>query len=201
MSQTAFVTGKTKTILADLTITAAVSAGGLVKLTSAAHGLETGDILQISGIVGTVEANGQWVITKVDANTFTLDNSVFATAYTSGGTAKHIGWACAGVNVDNTVFATKPDFTLQARVETLSSGANVRVKFEDAADTAFVTFQSLATFQAAGPIVSSADKMFTARAADMPDARMTASGNTFRVKFYISGGAGKAAKLSAWMTY
>jgi hypothetical protein len=61
-----------------------------VLLTQVAHGLVTEDVIRdIAGIVGTVELNGtNWVIAKVDADTFTLrgsDSSAY-TAYTSGGT-------------------------------------------------------------------------------------------------------------------
>ena len=61
-----------------------------VLLTQVAHGLATGDVIRdIAGIVGTVELNEtDWVIDKVDADTFTLrgsDSSEY-TAYTSGGT-------------------------------------------------------------------------------------------------------------------
>ena len=50
-----------------------------------AHGFSTGDIVTVHGVVGSVEANGTWPITKVDADNFTLDASVFAVTYSSGG--------------------------------------------------------------------------------------------------------------------
>lgn len=59
--------------------------GGLIQVTLVAHGQVTGTTLWITGVGGTVEANGAWVITVTGANTFTLDGSVFANAYTSGG--------------------------------------------------------------------------------------------------------------------
>lgn len=51
------------------------------------HGWSTGDTVTIHGVLGCTEANGTWIITKVDADNFTLDESVYANAYTSGGTA------------------------------------------------------------------------------------------------------------------
>jgi hypothetical protein len=67
-------------------ITGAVNAAGLIRITSAAHGFSTGNVVDISGVVGTTEANRTgWTITVIDANTFDLQGSVFANAYISGG--------------------------------------------------------------------------------------------------------------------
>ena len=67
-----------------------------IALTSTAHGVPLGRVMHgvVSGVGGTVEANGLWVLTPTDANTFTLSlptaqgiylNSVGVHAYTSGG--------------------------------------------------------------------------------------------------------------------
>lgn len=47
--------------------------------------LTTGDHRTISGVAGTVEANGDWFITVVDATHFDLDGSTFSNEYGSGG--------------------------------------------------------------------------------------------------------------------
>lgn len=73
-------------------ITGAVNSGGLISITSANHGLTTGTRVTIAGVVGTTEANADWDVTVVDANTFTLNGSVFSNAYVSGGT-----WHAAGL--------------------------------------------------------------------------------------------------------
>ena len=108
---TSFIIGpapKSKTVGSqNITITGAVSSAGLIKLTATAHGLETGDVVQISGVTGTVEANGQWVIAVVDANHFTLNNSTFGNAYSSGGTAAHVGFASVGLDVSNVLFPVR----------------------------------------------------------------------------------------------
>lgn len=49
------------------------------------HHLVTGDVVTITGVVGTTEANGTWAVTLVDTTNFTLDGSSFSNAYTSGG--------------------------------------------------------------------------------------------------------------------
>ena len=71
-------------------ITGAVNNGsGLIRITAANHTFATGDRVTITGVGGTVEANGtSWRITVITANTFDLVGSTFTNAYTSGGTAK-----------------------------------------------------------------------------------------------------------------
>lgn len=69
------------------------------QITSAAHGLTTGSVVTINGVVGMTQLNGNsYVITVVDANNFTLNgvNSTGFTAYSSGGT-----WLCYGGFPDN----------------------------------------------------------------------------------------------------
>ncbi len=68
------------------TVTGAVTSGVLIKLTVVGHPFNTGDHLYISNVGGVPNATGLWQITKVNANTFTLDGSVFAGTFTSGGT-------------------------------------------------------------------------------------------------------------------
>ncbi len=71
-------------------ITNATNATPIV-VTAANHGLNSNDLCYISGVVGNTAANNtgsnpNWTITKVDANTFSLNGSIGNGAYTSGGT-------------------------------------------------------------------------------------------------------------------
>ena len=61
---------------------------GRIQLTTdAPHGLTTGDMIIVEGLVnGTVEAGGLWRVTVLDATNFTLDGSRFRTPYAGGGT-------------------------------------------------------------------------------------------------------------------
>ena len=67
---------------------ASLGTGGVVRLavtdTSQAH---SGDTVIVSGVGGTVEANGTWTMGLIDAMHIELIGSVYANAYTSGGTA------------------------------------------------------------------------------------------------------------------
>jgi hypothetical protein len=68
---------------------AANNGSGLIRITATAHSFATGNRITVSGVGGTVEANGsKWPITVITANTFDLQGSTFTNAYTSGGTAK-----------------------------------------------------------------------------------------------------------------
>jgi hypothetical protein len=69
-------------------ITNAVSNGGLIRLTVTGHGWATSNKVDVTGVLGTTEANGTgWVITVIDVNTIDLQSSVFVHAYTAGGQA------------------------------------------------------------------------------------------------------------------
>jgi hypothetical protein len=215
MSVISILSGKQKTLVADGTITGASGVNTLITVTCVAHGLETGDIVQISGVASPAgAANGQWVVTRTSADAYTLNNSLSSGTWGSGGTVKHIGFASAAALVDNTVFtsSTSTDITFMARIEEISSGANIRVVLEDAATTTFVDGQPLATFVAPGQLGAAGvgvyaglagqnDKTYSVKNADIPDVRLGASGNNIRVKMFISGGAGKTAQLTANLVY
>ena len=65
-------------------ITAATNASPIV-ITCASHPFTTGQGLTIAGVVGNTNTNGNWIITKIDANTFSLNGSSGNAAWTSGG--------------------------------------------------------------------------------------------------------------------
>lgn len=67
---------------------AANNGGGLIRITATAHGFANGAKVDITGVVGTTEANGTgWVAIAVDANNFDLTSSTFTNAYVTGGQA------------------------------------------------------------------------------------------------------------------
>lgn len=71
------------------TITGAADNGsGKVRITSVAHNIQNGYPVNatISGIVGTIEANGTYLATYVDVDHFDLTTVTFVNPYTSGGT-------------------------------------------------------------------------------------------------------------------
>jgi hypothetical protein len=62
--------------------------GGIRITTVDPHTRNTGNQIEIVGVVGTYEANGYWLITVIDTHTFDLQGSAFVHAYTSGGTVR-----------------------------------------------------------------------------------------------------------------
>jgi len=56
---------------------------GVFRVTSTSHGLETGDRILLRDVEGATSANGNWYVTKVSANAFDLDDSEYASGYTS----------------------------------------------------------------------------------------------------------------------
>lgn len=75
-----------------LTITAASNATPIV-ITSTAHGLATGDRVTIASVGGNTNANGDWKVVVLTANTFSIYTEAGVagagnSAYTSGGTAQ-----------------------------------------------------------------------------------------------------------------
>ncbi len=68
------------------TISGAVAASGLVRLTlSATTGMTTNDSVFVNNVGGVSAANGQWYINVVDGTHIDLQGSTFSGAYTSGG--------------------------------------------------------------------------------------------------------------------
>lgn len=58
---------------------------GLMRVTSATHGLATGDRVTIENVSG-VAANGQWIVTVINATTIDLDDSTFSGTYVASST-------------------------------------------------------------------------------------------------------------------
>lgn len=68
-------------------ITGTNNSAGKVRIECAAHGYSNGQLVYISNVNGTTEANGVWVVGNAigDPDEFTLTGSTYANAYVSGG--------------------------------------------------------------------------------------------------------------------
>lgn len=71
----------------SITVTGASNASPIVITTSAAHNLNTGDLIQISGVLGNTTANGIWYVIRLSSTTLSLTGSEGIGTYSSGGTA------------------------------------------------------------------------------------------------------------------
>lgn len=61
-----------------------------IVITSEFHGLNTGNRVEINGVIGNNAANGTFTITQIDDSTFSLDGSVGDGDYTSGGVWRQV---------------------------------------------------------------------------------------------------------------
>lgn len=84
------LTGSATGALQTGTVTGATNTSPIV-ITSASHGLQTGNRVTISGVGGNTAANSTYTITQVDGDTFSLDGSTGNGAYSSPGT-----WTLSG---------------------------------------------------------------------------------------------------------
>lgn len=68
-----------------------------ITVTSAAHGLQTGQRVTLASVNGNTAANGTYVVTVMDDNTFALNGTTGNGAYTNGGTWTVTGFYRAAI--------------------------------------------------------------------------------------------------------
>lgn len=189
---------KLKTLQSNITITAASNAAPIAITASAAHGLETGDILQISAVTGNLAANGLHIVTVVDSTHFSLNQSNGSGAWVSGGTCAHIGFQPASIAVDNTVYAaSNPSWSLNIDIFALTAGSSIRAHFQDSANGTFVDAQPGPTFGFPGAL--NGLKQFSASWKDFT-LNFGNAGNSARLLLFISGGPGSSATFTATLS-
>lgn len=101
-----------------------------IVITSASHGLTTGEIVKISGVLGNVAANGIWTVTNLTANTFSLDSSVGAGTYDSGGT-----WRQGAGRIDYTSVDAPTDSRVVTRQILRTKDGDARTVYVDVETT------------------------------------------------------------------
>ena len=95
-------------------VTNCTNQAGSIKITSPAHGLVQGNVVNISGIQGVPNANGKKTISVIDNDTFTIDGSVYSGTYTSGGVVKdasedvYIEWLDEIYDIIRSIDKTRP---------------------------------------------------------------------------------------------
>jgi len=99
---------------------------GLVRITTAsAHGLSTSDVVRVWGVVGTVEANGVWTITVINATNFDLQGSAYTNAYSASSFDR-----CGNIR-ELTDFVAETNYEIaQGQLLTVNCGAG-NLKFVD----------------------------------------------------------------------
>jgi len=102
------------------TVSNATNATPIV-ITAVAHSFLTGDKVFISGVGGNTAANGTFTITKIGADTFSLDGSVGNGAFTTNGMA--VIYPSADDNIASVAFAKEASFPSSKYIE-LTLGAS-----------------------------------------------------------------------------
>src|SRR5574344_2841498 len=102
------------------TVSNATNATPIV-ITAVAHPFITGDKVQISGVGGNTAANGTFTITKIGADTFSLDGSVGNGAFSTNGTA--IIYPSANKNLVNKAYVDNGDLKNITQIGTCSTAS------------------------------------------------------------------------------
>ena len=80
-----------QTLVPNEIITMSGNAVSPIVITYAGHGLVTGQQITIAGATGNTAANGNWTVTRIDDNSFSLDGSTGNGVYAGGGAWSLIG--------------------------------------------------------------------------------------------------------------
>jgi len=107
---------------------AANNGSGSIRITAASNSYTTGSRVVISGVTGTTEANGSWLVTVINSTTFDLQGSTYTNAYVSGGIAiaavSGFGNTSSGGSISNSALVTNEGFA-QSGVNALRNGVLV----------------------------------------------------------------------------
>jgi hypothetical protein len=170
-------------------ITAATNASPIVVTTTSAHGLAVGDYVQVSGITVNTGANGNFQVTVVGS----------ATTFTLGGST---GNGAAGVSASSIVSQALPissvtgDWTIRARIESLTAAKNVEIAIEDSVDG--ITWITRLTKNIKGAVLTGAYlDILEVRKYDLPSMRFGTANAVMRVNV-LSIDAGGTAVVTAW---
>lgn len=88
-----FSTGRgeaVRSLMMTISGAAAGSAGRVALQVNTTQEVNENDTVNVTGVGGTTEANGSWLVHVVDATHIELQGSTFVNAYTSGGTATDV---------------------------------------------------------------------------------------------------------------
>jgi hypothetical protein len=132
--------------------------GTEVHITSVAHGLESGRYINISGNTSSPSINGQWLVTKIDANTFSIPTVV--TTSSSSGTFVTLNenftdlQGCYNLIIQNLNSDTSVSYSNYIEIDTTTSIESIV--------TAINTITKAVTFNVTLPYISGAVTLFKA---------------------------------------
>lgn len=180
------------------TITGCTTATPIVCTTSSAHNLVAGDEIRILGVVTETSANGLWYVTVPSTTTVGLYSdaglstaSVGVGTYASGGT----------ITPSYDVSAITGDFTLQFRLDSLTSAATFLVSIQESEDGFVSDIRTLWALSFVGPVNTNGSIMQSIRKYQLPSNRFGASGTYGdAVRIYVQQITGSSTALvSFWI--
>lgn len=133
------------------TVSGATNATPIVITTSAAHNLQDGDQVQITGVGGNTNANttAYAKVTGYSTTTFGLYSNSLLTTAIAGNSAYTAGGAVSEALDVSGVLAP---WTIRLRVEGMTAGATALISIQDSADGFVNDVKSLAVVNVAGAI-------------------------------------------------
>jgi hypothetical protein len=179
------------------TINGATNATPIVVSTTAAHGYQTGDIVDVASVGGNTAANNSpnnpWTITVVDATHFSLNGSTGSGAYTAGGTSTNHSLTPATTipsdgDARNAASVNVPLETALDRTEFLASRLGkyrlINQYLKQTTDDTFAAWSTNAALNTGAWVsLASADPMFTFT----NPAPVCSTGDVFDISFTTTG--------------
>jgi hypothetical protein len=107
-------------------ITAITNANPSVFTTTSAHGLLVGDTVQVQGVTTDTAVNGSFVVSAVGSAT------TFSIPVAGNGVAANLAASSASQALPISSFTG--DWTLRARIESLTAAKNIEIAIEDSVD-------------------------------------------------------------------
>lgn len=170
------------------TITTLTDATPSVFTATAAHGLIVGDYIQVQGVTTDTAVNGNVQVSAISGLTFSI-----ATA--GNGTAGGLTAASASQAYPISTFTG--DWTLRARLESLTAAKNVEIAVEDSVDG--ITWITRYARNVKGAISTSAMlDLFTLRKYDYPMLRFGTASAVLRVNILAIDGSATAV-TTVWI--
>lgn len=169
-------------------ITALTNATPSVFTTTTAHGLLTGDFVQVAGVTTDTSVNGNVAVSAVGSPT------TFSIATAGIGTAG--GLSASSASFAYPISSFTGDWTLRLRLESLTAAKNVEIAFEDSVDG--ITWITRFAKNVKGAVGTGAMlDLITLRKYDYPSFRFGTANAVIRVNV-MSIDSAATAVVSAW---
>jgi len=144
-------------------ITSATNATPVVITTTSAHGLITGDFVQVAGVTTNTGANGSYAVIVTSPTVFSLTGSV-------GNGVAGLGSATVSQALD--ISGISGDYSVKLRVESLTAAKKIQIAIQDSVDGFVNDIVTRGTINVAGQILTASMRdVLELRSYDIPSMR------------------------------